>query len=355
MYKVFGGILSVVTGTGTSTYLGENIAITSSAVSAPVGVDVDSSNGDMYVASTNVHRVLVLTKTTGLSSTIAGTGASGSAGDGGAATAATLNVPAGIVLKGSGPQVYICEYAGNKIRLVFSIMPTAAPSIVPTISHSRIPTIVPSTSPTQPTVQPTTVSPTTVRSTSNYVYNIAGTGTASSTGTGGKATAATFNNPTIVWGDSLGFVYIQEAGGCCIRKFSNGDSIVVSFAGVCNSCGSLSGTKPATSAQVSYPFGMAISTSGVIYIASAGARQLVAVSISNVASVAAGTGSCSPSCNSGDDGQATAAGFNNVGGVWIDTVGKIYVPVYFVYAIRVISTMGIVTVYAGLRLHALLC
>ena len=56
----------------------------------------------MYIADTLNYRIRKVTVSTGMISTIAGTGTASYSGDGGTATSATLNQPCGIVLDSSG-------------------------------------------------------------------------------------------------------------------------------------------------------------------------------------------------------------------------------------------------------------
>jgi len=58
--------------------------------------------GNVYIADTYNHRVRKVTVSTGIISTIAGTGTSSYSGDGGDATSAALNSPTGVVLDSSG-------------------------------------------------------------------------------------------------------------------------------------------------------------------------------------------------------------------------------------------------------------
>src|SRR5437773_9756648 len=65
----------------------------SSPVQNPLAIVIDKS-GNVYFADTNNNRIRKIDATTGAVTTIAGTGAVGSSGDGAAATKALLNVPA---------------------------------------------------------------------------------------------------------------------------------------------------------------------------------------------------------------------------------------------------------------------
>ena len=58
--------------------------------------------GNVYIADRYNHRIRKVTVSTGIISTIAGTGSSGYSGDGGLATSATLAYPWGVALDSSG-------------------------------------------------------------------------------------------------------------------------------------------------------------------------------------------------------------------------------------------------------------
>ena len=60
----------------------------------------------MYITDYGNHRIRKSTASTGIITTIAGTGSSSYSGDGGAATSATLKYPSGVVLDSSGIQYY---------------------------------------------------------------------------------------------------------------------------------------------------------------------------------------------------------------------------------------------------------
>ncbi len=86
------GIITTIAGTDTASYSGDNGRALSAALNYPHGVSIDSS-GDVYIADTYNQRVRKVTTSTGIITTIAGTGSTTFSGDGGAATAATLYNP----------------------------------------------------------------------------------------------------------------------------------------------------------------------------------------------------------------------------------------------------------------------
>ena len=61
-----------------------------------------SNIGNVYIADYNNHRIRKVTVSTGIITTIAGTGSSSYSGDNGAATSAALYNPYGVALDASG-------------------------------------------------------------------------------------------------------------------------------------------------------------------------------------------------------------------------------------------------------------
>ena len=72
-------------------------------------INISISNiGNVYIADEYNQRIRKVTVSTGIITTLAGTGASGFSGDEGAATSATLNYPRGVALDSSGRILYYC-------------------------------------------------------------------------------------------------------------------------------------------------------------------------------------------------------------------------------------------------------
>ena len=67
-----------------------------------------SNIGNVYIADSHNNRIRKVTVSTGIITTIAGTGTSSYSGDNGAATSATLNYPHGVTLDASGRKLYYC-------------------------------------------------------------------------------------------------------------------------------------------------------------------------------------------------------------------------------------------------------
>jgi hypothetical protein len=86
-------------------------------LSEPAAVATDTA-GDVFVADTGNNRIIEAVAG-GATSVIAGTGTAGTTGDGGLATSATLNAPAGIAVDSSG-RIYIADTGNNRLRWIVS-------------------------------------------------------------------------------------------------------------------------------------------------------------------------------------------------------------------------------------------
>jgi len=113
------GIISTVAGTGSQGYNGDNIQATSAKLNSPYDVVVDSY-GDLYIADWFNNRVRKVTTSTGVITTVVGTGSSSSTGDGAAASAASINGPMFVRLDSSW-NLYITEISGNRVRKVVTV------------------------------------------------------------------------------------------------------------------------------------------------------------------------------------------------------------------------------------------
>ena len=128
------GAISTVAGTGSTSggYNGDNIQATATMLNSPVDVVLDSS-GNLYISDRNNNRIRKVDASTGVITTIVGTGSASSTGDGGAATSATINGPFFSRFDSSG-NYYISECEGNRVRKVVTVstdIPTALPSTAP--------------------------------------------------------------------------------------------------------------------------------------------------------------------------------------------------------------------------------
>lgn len=134
------GLIQTVAGGGqlADGSVGDGGPATAAALSKPSAIAI-GPDGDLYIADTGNHRVRRVDSATGVITTIAGNGVSGSGGDRGPATAATLMTPTGLALVPSAGRlaVYIADPAAGAIRIVggdgtMSTMSTGKRFVAPT-------------------------------------------------------------------------------------------------------------------------------------------------------------------------------------------------------------------------------
>jgi sugar lactone lactonase YvrE len=165
------GIITTVAGTGTGGFGGDGGPAGSARLANPFGPAVDAS-GSLFIADEANRRVRKVAAGTGIITTVAGTGAAGFAGDGGPATSAQLNPPAGVALDPSG-NLFIADTINQRIRKVQAgtgPTPTPAPTPTATPAPTPTPTPTPTPSPTPtPTPTPTPVPTPTPRPTPTLI------------------------------------------------------------------------------------------------------------------------------------------------------------------------------------------
>jgi sugar lactone lactonase YvrE len=108
------GIITTIAGNGTQGFSGDSDPATSASIDSPNGLAADATN--LYLADTHNHRIRKINLTTGIITTIAGTGLLGYNGDGNANTA-NLALPHGLTLDASG-NLYLADTANHRIRRI---------------------------------------------------------------------------------------------------------------------------------------------------------------------------------------------------------------------------------------------
>lgn len=110
------GVITIVAGSGTYGYTGDLGLALRAALKHPSSVRVDWA-GNIYIADQGNSVVRQVSATTGIISTIAGSGAHRYSGDGGVPKAAGLNDPSGLALDSKG-NLLIADYTNNAVRKV---------------------------------------------------------------------------------------------------------------------------------------------------------------------------------------------------------------------------------------------
>ena len=247
-------IISIV-GNGSDHYSGDGGAAVDAGIN-PYFVAV-ASNGDLYISDSSNHRVRKVTVATGIITTVAGTGVQGSSGDGGQATAATLNSPAGLALDSAG-NLLIADSGVSRVRKV-----TVATGII-----------------------------------SNY----AGTGIAGFNSDNVQATTAQLSTPIGLAIDPSHNLYIADSVNNRIRKVTAATGLISTVAGTIS--GGFDGDGTANAKKLNKPEQIVYS-SNYVYIIDRLNQRLRRVSlISNSIFTLAGNGTAT---STGDGGLASAA------------------------------------------------
>jgi len=109
------GIITTIAGNANAGDGGDGGPAVDATLDMPGGLAFDA-NGNLYVADGRVNKIRVV-DANGIMHTFAGTGISGSSGDGGAAANARLNIPEGVAVDDNG-SVLIADVGNHKIRKV---------------------------------------------------------------------------------------------------------------------------------------------------------------------------------------------------------------------------------------------
>ena len=167
-------------------------------------------------------------------------------------------------------------------------------------------------------------------------------------GDGGPATKASLNSPQGVAVDSSGNVYIADTGNCTVRKVTKSSGVISTVAGTPQSCGFGGDGGAANTGKLNDPYGVAVDASGNMYIADTYncVVRYVTASDGKIKTIA---GNSSLGCGfSGDGGAATAAQLYQPYGVALDGSGNVYIADTANYRIRkVTASTGKIGTIAG--------
>ena len=289
------GIVNTIAGDGTTADSGDGGLATTARFKSPCQVAVDNL-GNIFVADQNSDRIRKI-DSAGYITTVAGTGVGGFSGDGGPATSAQLDRPAGLFVDGPG-NVYIADYYNYRIRKVDTLgnITTVAGNGVYGYSGDSGPATsamlslikgVATDSAGNIYIADTDNDRVRIVDGLGTINTFAGTGVAGFSGDGGPANLAKLNSPNQLAFDTAGNLYIADTGNSCIRKVDILGNIttVAGTGGILGNSGDLG---PATSALLGIPEGVAIDISGNVYIGDTGndrIRKVIACATTPTATV----------------------------------------------------------------------
>jgi hypothetical protein len=226
----------------------------------------------------------------------AGSGVAGFAGDGGPATQARLNIPHTVSLTPSGG-ILLADTSNDRIREIWP---------------------------------------------DGTITTVAGNGVGGYSGDGGPATQASIFGPRGVVALPDGGFLIADSNNHRVRRvLPNGTITTVAGTGAQGYSGD---NGPATSAQLNLPFGVSPLADGGFLIDDVGNHRVRRVSAGGTITTVAGTGVPG---YSGDGGPATQAQLYNPHNVWATADGGFLIADVSNSAIRKVSSNGVITSVAG--------
>jgi trimeric autotransporter adhesin len=392
------GITSVIAGTPSKKgSFGDGRQATTAELNNPGAILFDSA-GNLYIADTGNDRVRRITSN-GVIANYAGSGTVGAGGDGGYAIAANINLQS--IAMDAQNNLYIADGGNFRVREV-----TASNGFITTIGGNGLDTYNPtnllfnggtvyfsdsavnrirqftlsagaaSISVLAGTGQETWDATDDIALTTrlnaprgltmdskgniyfadskNFVVreitpegalvNLAGDAVNIDSGDGALATAAQLSGPVdVAFANSSGNLYILEQAGERIRVITpNGNIATYAGTGVPGTPSSPTGT--ALSQPMNSPQGLAIDSSGALYIADTGNNLIRKITTDGNVATVVGTGA---SGYTGDGGPALSATVRNPTGVAVDTFGNIFIADTRNDVIREVGADGIISTVAG--------
>jgi trimeric autotransporter adhesin len=268
------GVIITFAGDGNKGHSGDGGQAASARINRPTAVAVDSS-GNLFIADTENHRIREVA-TDGVITTVAGNGKSGFSGDGGLAISAQLDRPDGVAVDAAG-NLYITDMGNARIRKV------SPAGVITTVAGG------------------------------DWVLG-------STIGDGGPATSARLWRPVGIAVDSAGNLYIADTQHNRIRKVTPA-GIITTVAG--NGGGNYSGNgRKATKVGLSFPAGVAVDAADNLYITARFNDSVRKVTPEGLITTIAGNGERG---YGGDGGKAVSAQLYDPMGVAVDSSGNIYI------------------------------
>ncbi|MBV8466189.1 MAG: hypothetical protein JO218_09610, partial [Burkholderiales bacterium] len=215
------GIITTIAGNGQHGYSGDGGAATNAKIGNVYGMAFDSS-GNLFLSDETYH-VIRKIDTSGVITTVAGTGVDGNAGDGGQASSAKIGQPYGLAFDASG-NLYIADAEYSVVRKIDTsgVITTAAGGGAggdgSQASAASLATTYSVTFDGAGNMYIVTGNVVREVNTSGIISTFAGTGAAGYSGDNGPATSAEFNNPFGIASDAAGDIYIADMLNNVVRR-----------------------------------------------------------------------------------------------------------------------------------------
>jgi Secretion system C-terminal sorting domain/NHL repeat len=292
----WGQVITTIAGNGSIGFIGNNTPAVTATMNHPLGLSVDTL-GNILFADFNNKCIRKITATTGIITTIAGTGSAGYNGDSILATSALLNNPTSIAIGNLG-DIYVSDAANNRIRKI---------------------------------------------NFSGIITTVAGTGVAGYNGDNILATTSLLLSPSGVWVDKYNNLYISDQDNHRIRKVTASTGIITTIAGT-GVAGYNGDEILATTAQLNQPYSITVDDTGNIYIADQLNYRIRKVDTFGMIHTIAGTGTF------GYNGEGISATSAKICASFIslDHFGNVYISEGCDNnRVRIINSNGIISTIAG--------
>lgn len=314
------GGVTVVAGQTSGTYLGDNGPLLNARLVQPGAIAHDRS-GNLYVADTGHHRIRKITPD-GNIYTIAGNGQAAFGGDGGPAVGAQLNGPVGVAVDAAGT-LYIADTGNHRIRAVdlsgniTTIAGTGTPGRSPDATFAagaQLDTPTWLAAGADGAVYVSETGSHLVRKVvpGGLMSTVAGNGVRGYTGDGGSATASSLDTPQGLAIDSTGDLYIADAGNHRIRYVAAPSAFGPSIISTIPDSGATAWRSLS---------GLALDASGSIYVADAGDQRVFRIDPPGRVLTIAGTG---VQAFNGESGAALSMTLDTPAGIVAGLSGSVY-------------------------------
>jgi hypothetical protein len=320
-------LVSTVVGSTSCGYTGENTVALATQLSSPNALWLDTT-GNLIIGDYSNYRIRKWTVSTGLVTTIAGTGTRGFS-DALPATSAMFYSVYDIIGDTNG-NIYFSDWYDNRVRKITTsgILVTYGgdgaccsftDNSLATSSHFYSPTglqidssgkLYISTFNMIAAVDPSTTLITTVVG-NNGFYGY--------TGDGGPAIGASIVGANSIWITTNSQFYLTQTRYYSIRKVAS--NIITLFAGTGYFAFTGDGG-PAKNAQLYEPAGTFVDTNGNVYVADTKNCHIRVVGSAGIISSIGGNVFCQ---STGDNGPFSQSSLNFPVGVWKDSIGNLYI------------------------------
>ena len=300
------GIITTIAGTGTQGFSGDSGPATAARLDSPQGLALDTDQ-NLYIADTRNHLIRKLNLTAGIITTIGGATINGNispgfSGDNGPATAAHLNLPTALAFDPAG-NLYIADTQNHRIRKIAA--------------------------------------------TTGNITTIAGNGTQGFSGDAGPATSASIDSPTGLSVDTSSNVYLADTHNHRIRKITAATGKITTIAGT-SATGYNGDNTTATTATLALPHGLTIDPAGNLYLADTANHRIRRIdATTGIITTIAGAGA---QTFAGDTGPAPTASLDTPRAATTSPTGLLTLSDTGNQRVRQIATDNTIHTIAGLGL-----